>query len=230
MLEKRELVDRLVAADSALENMSVKQLKEALAAAGVTDISKAVEKSDLVSMLRLESSRQGDLAQKKMDSSVGEQKISDAKDGAWVRQLGLDGTLSWVPATEAKLDDGVAGTLIGSEDLEGAAGLSFDRKIVWFQSAIKLLRVPRENGVVKIQVHRESLLADIFQVFSHMRPADFRRAFFFQFIGEEGLDYGGVARELFTLAFKEVFNVDFGLFAISASGNLNYTLNLQRPR
>ena len=103
--------------------------------------------------------------------------------------------------------------------------LSFDRKIVWFQSAIKLLRVPRESGVVKIQVHRESLLADIFQVFSHMRPADFRRAFFFQFIGEEGLDYGGVARELFTLAFKEVFNVDFGLFAISASGNLNYTLN-----
>ena len=82
--------------------------------------------------------------------------------------------------------------MIGAEDLEGAAGLSFDRKIIWFQSAVKMLRVPRAQGVVKIQVHRDSLFSDTFQVFSRMRPADFRRAFYFQFIGEDGLDYGGV--------------------------------------
>ena len=88
-----------------------------------------------------------------------------------------------------------------------------------------MLQCPCTKGVVKVQVNRKSLLADTFQVFRSLQASDFRRAFFFQFAGEEGLDYGGVSRELYTLVFQELFNVDFGLFAISASGNLNYTIN-----
>ena len=218
ILEKNELVDKLLEADAALEGMSIKQLKGALMAAGVS-LEGALEKKDLVSLLRHESNRRGDLAVKGLEDK------GKGNEGAWVRQLDLDGKLTWVAASEAKLGDGVAGTAIDSQDLEGAAGLPFDRKIVWFQSAVKMLRVPREQGVVKIQVNRNSLFEDAFRVFSSLNPSDFRRGFFFQFIGEEGLDYGGVSRELYTLLFQELFNVDFGLFAISASGNLNYTIN-----
>ena len=173
VVEKHELVERILRADRALEGQSVSELRATLIAAGV-EHDKHVEKKELVRLVRRQSMRQGAAAQKSFAAGAGAESKTNG-NGAWVRQLGLDGTLSWVPATEAKLDDGVAGTRIGSQDLEGAAGLAFDRKIVWFQDAVKMLRVPRTDGVVKIQVRRDSLLADTFQVFSGMRPEDFRR-------------------------------------------------------
>jgi len=147
-----------------------------------------------------------------------------APERAFVRQISSDGILSWVPASEAKVVSAVEGTQIDSHDLEGAAGLPFDQKIAWFQNATASLRVPRAEGVVKISVRRDHILEDTFQVFSSMHPNDFRRSLFFEFNEEKGLDYGGVARELFRLLFNQLFNVDFALFKLS-SGSVTYGIH-----
>jgi len=165
------------------------------------------------------------------NSQKGEKKASTSlssasTERAFVRQIASDGVLSWVPASEASFSStsNVEGTKIDSHDLEGAAGLPFDQKITWFQKSIASMRVPRSEGVVKIQVRRTHLLEDTFAVFSSMKSSDFRRSLFFEFAGEKGLDYGGVARELFQLLFDQLFNVDFALFKIS-SGNISYDIN-----
>ena len=142
---------------------------------------------------------------------------STIPESAFVRQMSSDGILSWVPASEASVVSSVQGTKIDSHDLEGAASLPFDQKIQWFQSQLSQLRVPRSEGVVRIQIRREHILADTFQVFSCMKPQDFRRSLYFEFTNEKGLDYGGVARELFRLLFNQLFNVDFALFKLSSA-------------
>eukprot|EP00494_Astrolonche_serrata_P004197 UN04209 len=52
-----------------------------------------------------------------------------------------------------------------------------------------------------------------------------RRYFRFEFIGEPGIDAGGVAREFFHLCADQVFNCDFGLFEYSGIDNISYQIN-----
>jgi phage FluMu protein Com len=148
---------------------------------------------------------------------------TSSSECAFVRQISSDGVLSWVPANEAKVASNVEGTHIDSHDLEGAASLSFDKKIDWFRDTISSMRTERSRGVVKISVRRDCLLEDIFQVFSNMELGDFKRSLFFEFSEEKGLDYGGVAREVFRLLFNNIFNVDFALFKLSS--NNSYSIN-----
>ena len=51
-----------------------------------------------------------------------------------------------------------------------------------------------------------------------------RARLWIEFVGEKGLDYGGVAREWFYLLSKEMFNPYYGLFEYSATDN--YTLQV----
>ena len=148
---------------------------------------------------------------------------SAAPERAFVRQISADGVLSWVPASEATVASGVEGTMIDSHDLEGAASLQFDQKIAWFQDTVGKLRVERSSGVVKVAVRRDQLMDSTFQIFRNMKPGDFKRSLFFEFQDEKGLDYGGVAREVFSLLFNDLFNVDFALFKLSS--NNSYSIN-----
>lgn len=42
------------------------------------------------------------------------------------------------------------------------------------------------------------------------RPMDFKKQFFVEFEGEQGVDEGGVSKEFFQLVIEELFNPDFG--------------------
>ena len=48
------------------------------------------------------------------------------------------------------------------------------------------------------------------------QPEDFKKQFFVEFEGEQGIDEGGVSKEFFQLVIEELFNIDFG-------NNLNIT-------
>jgi E3 ubiquitin-protein ligase NEDD4 len=52
-----------------------------------------------------------------------------------------------------------------------------------------------------------------------------KKRFMIQFEGEEGLDYGGVAREFFFLLSHEMFNPIYGLFEYAATDNVTLQLN-----
>lgn len=70
----------------------------------------------------------------------------------------------------------------------------------------------------KIVIRREKLLDDARSKFMQLSKQELRKnKIFICFYGEEGLDYGGPAREFFYLLSRELFNPYYGLFEYSAS-------------
>nr|VZI07175.1 unnamed protein product [Spirometra erinaceieuropaei] len=68
------------------------------------------------------------------------------------------------------------------------------------------------SGHAKLNISRDDLLEDSFQQVSRLPIADMRRRLCITFLGEEGLDYGGIAREWFFQLSRDFFNPMFGLF------------------
>ena len=58
---------------------------------------------------------------------------------------------------------------------------------------------------VKINISRDNVFQESFTEIMRIRPHDLRRRLYIQFKGEEGLDYGGVAREWFYMVSQEKF-------------------------
>uniref|UniRef100_A0A4W4F0M9 E3 ubiquitin-protein ligase n=1 Tax=Electrophorus electricus TaxID=8005 RepID=A0A4W4F0M9_ELEEL len=77
---------------------------------------------------------------------------------------------------------------------------------------------------IKIHVNRKTLFEDSFQQIMSFHPQDLRRRLWVIFPGEEGLDYGGVAREWFFLLSHEVLNPMYCLFEYA--GKDNYCLQI----
>uniref|UniRef100_A0A8C3I2I4 E3 ubiquitin-protein ligase n=1 Tax=Chrysemys picta bellii TaxID=8478 RepID=A0A8C3I2I4_CHRPI len=85
----------------------------------------------------------------------------------------------------------------------------------------KQLAMPQH---IKITVSRKTLFEDSFQQIMSFSPQDLRRRLWVIFPGEEGLDYGGVAREWFFLLSHEVLNPMYCLFEYV--GKDNYCLQI----
>ena len=58
-----------------------------------------------------------------------------------------------------------------------------------------------------------------------LQPYDLRRKLFITFKGEDGLDYGGVAREWFFLLSHEVLNPMYCLFQYTSKNNYCLQIN-----
>uniref|UniRef100_A0A674MM65 E3 ubiquitin-protein ligase n=1 Tax=Takifugu rubripes TaxID=31033 RepID=A0A674MM65_TAKRU len=75
-----------------------------------------------------------------------------------------------------------------------------------------------------VSVSRKTLFEDSFQQIMSFNAQDLRRRLWIIFPGEEGLDYGGVAREWFFLLSHEVLNPMYCLFEYA--GKDNYCLQI----
>ena len=64
---------------------------------------------------------------------------------------------------------------------------------------------------------RTNLFDDSYNQIMKLHPYDLRRKLFLTFKGEEGLDYGGVAREWFFLLSHEVLNPNYCLFQYTSN-------------
>ena len=53
----------------------------------------------------------------------------------------------------------------------------------------------------------------------YLTASEMKAKFSIVFDDEEGIDAGGVQREWFSILSREIFNVDYGLFTISSTGN-----------
>jgi len=82
-----------------------------------------------------------------------------------------------------------------------------------------------EDGHQQIVVSRENVLRDSFARFSELKDNEFRQFFRFEFIGEDGIDAGGLAREWWEVVTDELFAIRNGLFMFSAGDNLTYQIN-----
>ncbi|VDL27227.1 unnamed protein product [Hymenolepis diminuta] len=97
---------------------------------------------------------------------------------------------------------------------------NFRAKLAYFraQCATHLL-----NGHAKLTISRDGLLEESFQQIQRLPVSDLRKRLCITFLGEEGLDYGGIAREWFLRVSRDFFNPMFGLFEYTGA---HYSLQI----
>ncbi len=169
---------------------------------------------------------------------VDQQTRFCAKTSAYVRRLdlkpGIDprmisGSLTLVPASEAVVDSAIRGPqgreLVTYSDIASAQVKSFSEKSKWFNETCRKLRVEWDEGHMRINVRRDYLLSDSMMSVMTLSRRDLRKTWKFEFIGEEGIDAGGLAREWFQLVTEEIFNPGNGLWQQSAVNQMCMDIN-----
>jgi hypothetical protein len=63
-----------------------------------------------------------------------------------------------------------------------------------------------------VEIARENLLEETFDVIKDAKPSDLRRKLRIKFKGEDGIDAGGVTREFFSLVSEELFDINSALW------------------
>jgi hypothetical protein len=161
-----------------------------------------------------------------------------ADKSAYVRKLEFrpgnddrvrDAILTLVPAAEAFVDSRVRGNngevIVTYAEIADAQVKTFEEKTAWFQEKCLDLGVEWNEGHMRINVRREFLLEDSVDAVMSLSRRDLRKLWRFEFIGEMGIDAGGLAREWFELVTKEVFDPDMGLWQSSEANQMMMVIN-----
>lgn len=139
------------------------------------------------------------------------------------------GTLTLVPATESVVDSKIKSTdgrdIVNYSDIAEAQVKDFEEKAQWFQDTCAQLSVEWNEGHMRMNVRRQYLLGDSVDAVMSLSRKDLRKLWRFEFIGEMGIDAGGLAREWFELVVKEIFDPDTGLWMSSTSNQMSMTIN-----
>ncbi|XP_046660862.1 E3 ubiquitin-protein ligase SMURF2 isoform X2 [Homalodisca vitripennis] len=109
---------------------------------------------------------------------------------------------------------------------EGEALPKYRRDLVAKQKILRaeLTALQPQSGHCRLEVSRTEIFEESYRLIMKMRPKDMRKRLMVKFRGEEGLDYGGVAREWLYLLSHEMLNPQYGLFQYSREDN--YTLQI----
>ncbi|XP_074644434.1 E3 ubiquitin-protein ligase Su(dx)-like [Tubulanus polymorphus] len=115
-----------------------------------------------------------------------------------------------------------------SKGPKGAYGvpIQYERSFRWKLGQFRFLC--QSNALpnhVKITVSRQTLFEDSFHQIMRLQPFDLRRRLYIIFRGEEGLDYGGVAREWFFHLSHDVLNPMYCLFEYANNNNYSLQIN-----
>ncbi|KAK7079920.1 E3 ubiquitin-protein ligase smurf2, partial [Halocaridina rubra] len=102
-------------------------------------------------------------------------------------------------------------------DLESECLPKYKRDLV---AKMKVLRaelqcLQPQSGHCRLDIPRGEIFEESYRQIMKMRPKDLRKRLMVKFKGEEGLDYGGVAREWLYLLSHEMLNPYYGLFQYS---------------
>lgn len=111
---------------------------------------------------------------------------------------------------------------------KGAYGvpIQYERSFRWKLSQFRYLC--QSNSLanhIKLSVSRTTLFEDSFHQLMRLPAFELRRRLYIIFRGEEGLDYGGVAREWFFLLSHEVLNPMYCLFEYANKNNYSLQIN-----
>lgn len=77
----------------------------------------------------------------------------------------------------------------------------------------------------RIDLNRKRIFEESYRIISQLQPRDLRKRLLVKFRGEEGLDYGGVAREWFYMLSREILNPVHGLFQYTSGDIYNLQIN-----
>jgi hypothetical protein len=155
-------------------------------------------------------------------------KRFDVDRSAYVRKF--SNVLSLVPAADAVADtcikDSSGRELVSYNQIVNAQVLPFEQKAEWFQdTCARILKVPWSAGHMQMNVRRESIVVDSLNCILTMNKKDLRKHWRFHFLGEPGIDAGGLTRIWFQLVTEEIFNGDMGLWQSSAVNQMCMQIN-----
>ncbi|CAB9507232.1 Probable E3 ubiquitin-protein ligase hulA [Seminavis robusta] len=150
----------------------------------------------------------------------------DFQKSAYCRQLtymeGNDprlrtGSLQWISAKDAVVDSRVAhkGQILAhyADFAEIQRASSLEAKLNWFEGKLcQPLLLPYEEGHIKIVVRRQFLLPDSVASIMSLSRVECRKKWRLEFMGEKGMDVGGLTREWFLLLTEQLFDPAFGLW------------------
>lgn len=140
-----------------------------------------------------------------------------------------DGILELVSAHEAACESKVRNergdTVVSYTDIAEAQVRTFDDKVLWFSDKCNQLAVDWNEGHMRINVRREHLLEDSVDAVMSLSRRDMRKLWRFEFIGEDGLDAGGLKREWFHLVTSEIFDPDMGFWLPSETNQMCMEIN-----
>ncbi|XP_003744931.1 E3 ubiquitin-protein ligase Su(dx) [Galendromus occidentalis] len=111
---------------------------------------------------------------------------------------------------------------------KGAYGvpLAYERNFKWKLTQFRYLcHCNSLPSHIKVTVSRNGIFEDSFSQIMRVAPHELRRRLFITFKGEEGLDYGGIAREWFFLLSHEVLNPMYCLFEYAGKNNYSLQIN-----
>lgn len=77
----------------------------------------------------------------------------------------------------------------------------------------------------RIELSRKRIFEESYRIISQLNPRDLKKRLLVKFRGEEGLDYGGVAREWFYMLSREILNPVHGLFQYTSGDIYNLQIN-----
>lgn len=71
------------------------------------------------------------------------------------------------------------------------------------------------NPYLKLRVRREQIIDDALvelEMIAMGNPKDLKKQLVVEFVGEQGIDEGGVSKEFFQLVVEQIFKIDYGMF------------------
>lgn len=200
-----------------------------------TELAKTQGKTDYEDPLADSDIGTGNISQSKVD--IEGMKNFDFCRSAYVRKVsyleGNDarmrtGKIELIPAQDAVVDSRLVyhnRTLLSYSDIASIQGKSLQEKTEWFQNICSQLTAAWEDGHIKIAVRRGLLLQDSVDAVMSLGRDDLRKRWRIEFLGEPGIDAGGVAREWFELVTEQIFDPAFGLWIPSANNQACVNIN-----
>lgn len=205
VIEKKDLIGKAIGATQELANLPESQLKLMLAERGIDDQG-CQERGDMGARLFA------------YEWSDGYTMKMVAMDG-FVRNLTVSG-LDYIPAKHFNFPESPRAIEVFDK-----AQSNFITKEQWFRTEMEKIRVPWEQGHIKIVVRRGQLLEDAFREYTKQSPSEMHKYFRYEFAGEPGIDAGGVAREFFSVTSDSCFDPTCGLFEYGGTDNVCYQIS-----
>jgi hypothetical protein len=138
------------------------------------------------------------------------------------------GRVHLLPAAEAVVDSRLLvqnRTLISYADIAEQQEKPLEEKSAWFHNICNQLTAAWEDGRIKIAIRRKYLLHDSVDAVMSLSREDMRKRWRIEFLGEPGIDAGGVSREWFELVTEQIFDPAFGLFLSSVNNQMSVEIN-----
>ncbi|XP_070581040.1 E3 ubiquitin-protein ligase SMURF2-like [Ptychodera flava] len=119
--------------------------------------------------------------------------------------------------TDPRLSSQVINQIVTKINEDSSPAPKYKRDLVQKMKNLRadLQTLQPQAGHCRVEVSREEIFEESYRQIMKMRPKDLRKRLMIKFRSEEGLDYGGIAREWLYLLSHEMLNPYYGLFQYS---------------